>query len=149
MTACLYTGIVAGDLQSLVLGEQLGAGATRAVYQWLPDDSLVAKIEERQFDWHNIAELQVWQAVRFTNLAKWFAPCIEIAGNGSVLLQRRTQPIRRDELPAKVPAFFTDLKPSNWGLLDGRPVCHDYGLHLLMEKGMGQGARLAKAHWND
>jgi hypothetical protein len=27
-----------------------------------------------------------------------------------------------------VPSMFTDLKVQNWGMLNGRLVCHDYGL---------------------
>jgi hypothetical protein len=44
-----------------------------------------------------------------------------------------------------MPAFFTDLKRENFGLLLGRLVCHDYGVNLLMENGMTK--RMRKANW--
>ena len=143
----LFTGVVTGDFRDLVIGEQIGAGASREVYAWRPDDSLVVKVELDKFDWSNIKEWDVWTAIQHTKLAKWFAPCVEIAGNGAVMLQKRTEPARLSDLPDKIPAFFTDTKIANWGILDGQPVCHDYGLHLMLEKGMGQGSRLVKADW--
>lgn len=143
----IFSGVVAKDFRDLVIGKKLGSGASREVYEWRPDPKLVVKVELNKFDWSNIKEWDVWAAIEHTKLAQWFAPCAEIAGNGAVMLQYRTQPIRRSELPDKIPALFTDTKLANWGMLDGRPVCHDYGLHMLLEKGMGHGSRLVKADW--
>jgi hypothetical protein len=57
---------------------------------------------------------------------------------GAVLIQEYVP-----SLPAgkyKLPSFFTDLKPENYGLVVGAKksqiVCRDYGMHLLREKGM-------------
>lgn len=42
-----------------------------------------------------------------------------------------------------MPVFLTDFKPENFGLLNGRVVCHDYGNHLLHERGMSTAMRNA------
>jgi hypothetical protein len=39
---------------------------------------------------------------------------------------RRTTTIPYGQYPKEIPALFTDVKKSNWGMLDGKPVCHDY-----------------------
>lgn len=133
------------DFFGLFLGEEIGRGMSREVYAHALDPDLVLKIENEAGQFQNVFEWETWLRVRDTEHAKWFVPCEEISPSGCILIQRRTHPIRLDELPEKVPAFMTDLKPSNWGLLDGQPVCHDYGRHLLMEFGMGK--RMVKARW--
>ena len=45
-----------------------------------------------------------------------------------------------------MPSFFADLKRSNWGELDGRPVCHDYGVTQLGTYGLAE-AHLLEADW--
>lgn len=141
----VFGGVLPGDLWELAVGDCLGSGASRHVYVWRPDPTLVLKIETDRHSWSNIEEWEVWRTVAHTAHAKWFAPVIQIAGGGSMLLQRRTQPLRPDELPEKIPAYLTDTKSENFGLLDGRFVCHDYGLHLLRERGLTR--HMAKAEW--
>lgn len=136
---------VGKDLSRLAIGALIGTGAYRHVYEWLPDPSLVLKIENGAKSFANVIEDEVWNRVRDTEFARWFAPVVQISDCGSLILQKRTEPIRREELPELVPAFFTDLHIYNWGLLNGRPVCHDYGLNLLMERGMTK--RMRKAGW--
>ena len=63
---------------------------------------------------------------------QWLAPCVSISPCGSVLIQRRTLPVTKAQLPSKVPAWLTDFKLANWGMLDGKVVCHDYSNNLLM-----------------
>lgn len=136
---------VSRDLSRLVVGQLIGSGVFRQVFEWLPDQSLVVKVENGAQSFANVIESEVWSRVKDTKFARWFAPVIQISDNGSVILQARTEAIRQSELPDRVPAFFTDLHARNWGLLDGRPVCHDYGLNLLMENGMTQ--RMQKVNW--
>ena len=136
---------VAKDLSRLAVGDLLGAGQFREVFEWLPDPSMVVKIEDRAKSFSNVHEELVWQRVRGTEFAKWFAPVHAISDNGTVLLMERTGPLLPRELPKQVPAFFTDLKLSNWGRLNGRVVCHDYGIHLLIEKGLTK--RMRRADW--
>lgn len=136
---------VARDLSRLAIGKLIGRGQYREVYEWLPDPAMVAKIENGAKCFTNVLEEEVWGRVQRTEFAKWFAPVYEISDNGTVILQARTQPVTLRELPKLVPAFFTDLKPENWGRLGKRIVCHDYGIHRMLEKGMTR--RLRKADW--
>lgn len=142
-----FHSVVAKDVAALVLGDCLGYGETRAIYEHALDKSLVVKVENGATNFCNISEWQIWQAVKDTEFAKWFAPVVSIGPAGSVLTMRKCEPARREELPDKVPAFFTDLKPENFGRLDGRIVCLDYGYHRFFEFGMTK--RLRKADWDE
>lgn len=135
------------DLWSLVCGKKLGRGIGRTVYEYKPDPSLAIKIEDRASSFQNIAELEVWNAVAHTPWAKWFAPVVQISGAGTVLLMRRTSPLREKELPNRVPAFFTDLKRTNFGILDGRLVAHDYGTFPAVMLGAALNGKTRKAAW--
>ena len=138
---------IARELLSFLINEpMIGEGIYRCVYPWEPCNKHVVKIEPGS-TFNNVTEWNVWEAVRFTQHSKWFAPCMEISPNGKVLVQMRTKPITRARLPKYVPAYFTDLKLSNWGILHGRPVCHDYGCNLMLENGITN--RMRKANWRD
>lgn len=119
------------DFNSAMIGAQIGAGCYRQVYEFLPDPSLVVKFEiadSKQFC--NVSEWLIWQEIEFhPELHRWFAPCVSISPNGSVLLQKRTDPLAR--LPRKIPNLLADTKRDNWGKYRGRPVMHDYGNHAF------------------
>jgi hypothetical protein len=121
------------DLNDLFVGEQLGRGSYREVYACRTDLDLVIKIENHDNKaFCNIHEWAIWEEVRhLPKIARWFAPCIAISANGSVMLQRRTQPIVT--MPSRLPNWFADIKPANLGLLDGRVVAHDYGNHHVFD----------------
>jgi hypothetical protein len=138
------------ELFSLVCGKVLGEGVNRTVYEHALDPHLVIKLEHGAGNFSNVTEWQVWQAVEHTEHARWFAPCVGISPHGGVLVMRRTTPAARH--PEHIPSFFTDTKLRNYGVLTprdgekpGQFVCHDYGLHLMLEKGMT--GRLVKAKW--
>lgn len=135
---------IASDVCSMLLGDCMGYGTYRAVFEHAFDPELIVKVEPGARSFCNIYEHQVWERVKETRFSKWFAPVEHISPNGSVLVMRRTRAIRAEELPDRIPAFFTDIKPENWGLIDGRPVCHDYGNHLLIERGMTKATRVAQ-----
>lgn len=139
MTPFIHT-----ELKNLVLGKKLGTGAYRKVYAHRQDKSLVVKVEEGGRMFSNVVEWETWQYVQYTALAKWFAPCVDISPCGSILLMKRVEPARMSEMPKQVPAIFTDLKIENWGVLDGKVVCCDYGNLLLNIKG-----NLKKAEWRN
>lgn len=141
-----FSSVVAKDVSSLLLGRSLGYGSSRAIFEHATDPGLIVKIEDGAGSFHNIAEWQVWNSVKHTTLARWFAPVVHIASAGSVLVMKKCDELRTEELPAEVPAFFTDLKPENWGRYEGRAVCLDYGLHLLHERGMTK--RMRKVDWS-
>jgi hypothetical protein len=107
---------------------------------------MVIKFEVGSGDFNNVAEWDIWSNLKdHPKLGKWLAPCIAISPCGSILLQRYAGPLPDNKLPKKVPAFFTDIKSDNWGLINGRPVCRDYGHHRLYT--VGPSARLIKANW--
>jgi hypothetical protein len=131
----------------LLTGELLGSGVARKVYacELFPD--CVVKVEDGAGSYQNVLEWEIWKAVKDTKFARWFAPCRYIGPSGIILIMERTQPAQREQFPDKVPAFLTDLKRQNFGMLNGRLVAHDYGLNLLLEHGMT--SRLRRAQWWD
>ena len=138
---------VKNDFFRMLCGELLGTGSARSVYQSVLDDHLVFKFETKANSFQNVIEWETWERIKETEFAKWFAPCVAISPCGSVLIMQKTT--RSANHPDKVPGFFTDLKCANFGILVGKNagdfVCHDYGVHLLMEKGMTK--RLRTANW--
>lgn len=143
--------ITSRDAFTLLCDELLGRGQGREVYAVPFDRTLVVKLETvgKVQKFQNAAEWIVWESVQHdTRLARWFAPCVSISYSGLWLLQRRTSPVTlaelRKELP-QVPASFTDLKVGNWGRLNGRIVCHDYGTAMTTQNGVT--TRLKRAHW--
>lgn len=140
-----FNGATASDFFRLVCGNLIGKGLGREVFDCTLDPTKVLKVETGECSFQNIMEWQTWEAVKHTDLARWFAPCFSISACGIVLVQAKTS-LPRD-YPIKVPSFFTDIKKSNFGLYGGSFVAHDYGFHLLMEKGMSK--RMKKANWGD
>lgn len=116
------------DTFDLLVGERLGRGVGREVFACALSPELVLKFEVKGKSFQNALEWEVWQTFQYApKLAKWLAPCVAISACGSVLVQKRTYPLRESALPRSVPSWLSDLKPDNWGELDGLPVCHDYG----------------------
>jgi len=92
-----------------------------------------------------VMEWQVWDRVAWVEGIKdWFCPLVGISNCGTVLIQKKAIDLRKEELPERVPSFFTDLKTENWGMYNGKPVIRDYGTHLLMERGMTKAMKKAK-----
>lgn len=127
----------------MMCGAYIGGGAYRQVFRSRFNAEEVIKVEMEGGDFANIHEWEVWQQVqRAPSLAKWFAPCKFISPAGSVMIQAKTSPCSKKDLPKKVPGFITDLKVSNWGWYKDRVVCHDYGNILI-----GADKKLKKANW--
>jgi hypothetical protein len=122
MTEFLYN-----EARSILLGNRLGEGMSREVFELRTNPAYVIKIETRGQSFQNAAEWETWNWVNGGPLAKWFAPCEFISSCGVLLIQRKVAPLRDSELPARVPAFLCDLKIENFGLLNGKFVCCDYG----------------------
>lgn len=127
----------------LLCGKRLGAGVYREVYECLLLEDCVVKVESGSRNFSNQLEWEIWHEVKDTPFEKWFAPCVSISPNGSVLVQKRTS--RPLAFPDKVPAFFTDLKQENYGWFNGHLVAHDYGNNLLFQTGLTK--RMKKARW--
>jgi len=116
------------ELNDLFVGDLIGAGTYREVYAHALDPSLVVKVELRPRGFSNVAEWEVWQESEgYPDIRRWLAPCVAISFSGSVLVQRRTQPITR--LPKELPDFLCDIKRSNFGRIGRQVVAHDYGNH--------------------
>lgn len=127
----------------LFVAEQIGRGAYRSVYGVKHDPTLVLKIEYCGGSFHNITEWNVWEAVKDTPVSDWFAPCIEIDAWGSALFQRKVEVFEtekefRDAVNMTrggvIPSMFDDIRFNNFGLLDGRVVCMDYGLNHAFKR---------------
>lgn len=134
---------------NLLCGREIGVGMTRTVFECNVDKSLVVKVEKAEVRTHfqNLVEWLAWSRVAGTEFERWFAPVVAISPDGRCLLMKRVEHAPVHTLPKQVPAFFTDLKPSNYGFYEGRVVCCDYGSHLLHEEGMTK--RLKRAQWRD
>lgn len=142
----LYNPSLQHELAVSVTGALIGTGLTRHVYESAIDDGIVIKIEDQNKDrFQNIFEWQVWDMVKGTPHARWFAPCVWISQSGGILMQRRTT--MATKFPERMPAYLTDFKRYNYGMLKGRLVCHDYGSCLMLQEGMTN--RMKKAEWWD
>lgn len=113
---------------SVMLGAFIGEGVARKVYHCRLNDKYVCKLEEKGRSFQNVSEWETWNWVEGNKaLEPWFAPCLNISLTGVMLVQRYCEPLRNADLPKRLPEFLCDLKKENFGMLDGRVVCHDYG----------------------
>lgn len=141
--------LLSKELFDVFVGPKLGEGANRKVYECLIDPTVVIKIETWERSFSNIAEWETWQEVQWDDWhKKWFVPCVDISPCGKILIQKRAT-IYGNELglPKKVPAHFTDLHTSNWGVYQGKPVCVDYGATFITQRGLTK--RMKNAKWYD
>lgn len=137
------------DALTLLCGEYIGAGISRQVYVCAFNPEWVVKVEVGLGCYQNIKEWLVWKAIKeVKRMSDAFAPCHHISDSGTFMIQSRTRPLTLAELRKTMPrahACFTDFKVGNWGNLNGKIVCHDYGTCLITENGMT--ARTKKADW--
>lgn len=141
-----FITIMGKDLFNFITGKNLGEGIGRTVYECNLIKDTVIKIERSGFQ--NIREWEIWDEVKETKYAKWFAPCIYISPCGIYLIQKKTEKIPKSEYPEKVPAFLFDKKYDNYGIIKKgnkkQLVAHDYGTFSLTN---GYSNRLVKANW--
>lgn len=133
------------EYKSVLCADLIGKGSAREVYHLKTNADFVVKIETRIRSFQNIAEWEIWSFVQGGPLEKWFAPCQFISNAGTVLIQRKVTPLRECELPKKLPALLGDLKIENFGLLNGRFVCCDYGTGVHAIRTASR--RMIKADW--
>ena len=134
------------DLKNLLFGEALGVGIHRRVGVFMPDKTLVIKcaIECPNI---NALEMEVWDTVKDTSIAKWFAPCVAISDSNMFLLQKRAERRPKNEYPKQVPVFFGDCKYSNFGWLNRQFVCVDYAGYIATSMVHKWSGKLKKADW--
>ena len=139
--------IVSHEFINFFLGNFLGSGISRYVFENALDPTTVIKIDTSRYN-ANIAEFNVWQHVEYVeSINKWFAPVVKMSRCGRILIMKKCNPLTINRLPEKVPAFFTDIKVENFGIYKNHICCLDYASNLLMEKGMTNKLRIAK--WNN
>lgn len=122
---------VALDLVDCLLGEQLGAGVYRSVFVFNINPEKVIKVEPLNTQC-NVQEYLAWNQIQHLTgplewVKDWFAPVHWISPNGRVLCMARTDPYSTKKKPAEIPKFLWDVKEENFGWLNGKYVCHDYG----------------------
>ena len=98
---------------------------------------LVLKVDKNG-ESENKNEWRVWNQIKNTDKAAWFAPCVDLTKDGLIMV--RTYPLDRRGYPDEVPGFFGDIKYRNFGILNGIFVCHDYQYIL-------GGSGMKKAKW--
>lgn len=139
--------VVLKDWMMLALGQRLGSGVGRQVFVYELDPRLVIKVEDCGFQ--NIVEREIWLAIKESKFREWFAPVRNISPCGTVLLMERTLPAPRSKYPKKMPGFVSDLKYSNFGMLNGRLVCHDYGMLCNFLAAVPAKVAMRRAQWWD
>lgn len=122
------------DLITSLIGEKIGAGLYRSVYQHNWDKNWVIKIEPNSTDC-NVTEFMLWDEVQglcgdLEWVRNWFTPIYWMSPNGKILCMQKTTEYPKNkklERPREIPYFFSDVKWDNFGWLENRFVCHDYG----------------------
>lgn len=145
------------DLIRMFLGEKLGAGGSRSVYEFNPNpEKYVVKIEPLATE-SNANEFLIWAEVCGLMGSKswvkdWFAPVLWMSPDAKVLIMERTKQFKYDKngqsipdlRPSKVPDFFMDVKYDNFGYIGDRLVCHDYG---YINRFIHYNKKFRKADW--
>lgn len=132
---------------NLLCDELIYQGMSRAVWSSEVMPECVIKVEDRAGFFQNVVEWETWQRVKDTPMSRWFAACHWISPNGSILIMERTRLAGDGQYPDRMPAFLSDFKRRNYGMLGDLLVCHDYGTNLLFEHGMTK--RMVKANWTE
>ena len=133
------------DFVRLFLGKFLGSGVSREVYELAINRELVVKIE-RARGFQNVLEWRTWNDLKHTDYAQYLAPCEAISPCGTVLLMRRARPLPPEKENTPLPSFLSDFKHRNYGMLEGRVVCVDYGDTKAISMG-AEGSVLESPEW--
>lgn len=142
-----FGGLVTLDLQQLLLKEQIHAGISRRVFACGLNDDWVVKVEVNHSTFQNVIEYETWEYAKDGPVERWFAPCLWISPGGRVLIQKRAKALPDNfKLPPRMPSFFTDLKPDNFGLIGRRLVAVDYGYNRAIIAGLTKRTRAVA--WN-
>ena len=129
-----WSSVVKDDFIRLFCGELIAEGVARKVYEVVGNPKLVVKVETTQETFQNVTEWQLWNELQFTQYGIHLAPCRRISPCGLVLIQERTCELPDVLSLTNVPEWLGDVKEENFGILDGRLVCHDYALHNVIHQ---------------
>lgn len=133
------------EYKSVLCGDMIGRGIARSVYRMVGNYEYVVKVEGAGGSFQNIAEWEAWTWLSGGPYQKWLAPCERVSTCGAILIQRFAHPVARKHLPDKIPSILTDIKQENFGMIDGRVVCFDYGTILASLRKVP--SRMAKVKW--
>jgi len=125
------------DANAYFFGELIGEGDHRRVYAVKGTNDYVFKVAKPRSIWANFAEYDFWDAMKNTALEKYIAPCQSISPGGRILCMRRAARLARPcEVPKMLPRCFSDTHRGNIGILDGKAVVIDYGIHAARFHGI-------------
>lgn len=122
------------EFMQFMTGDQLGSGMSRTVFDHPHDRTKVIKMEDSITQFQNVREWEFWlDCAECPDVKRWLAPCYSISHSGTFLIMAKTTPLTAKQIPKTLPEFLTDHKAENFGMLDGKVVCHDYGriIHRL------------------
>lgn len=115
---------------NLLIGNYIGEGEYRTVYECCLRDDLVAKIEkpEKRHAFANVHEFSIWQEYKEIEAVRmWLAPIYIMSDCAQILLQSKVSSVPVDFVwPDKLPSFLGDIKRENFGWFENRLVCIDY-----------------------
>lgn len=124
------TAPMAKEILEAVVGPMIANGTSRSVFSCKYDSNVVLKFQ-KSYGQQNAMEAHVWERYRNDpRVSRWLAPIYSRSSNNRVIVQARTMPLV--SRPRKLPAFLNDHKVQNYGILNGRVVCHDYGIISLV-----------------
>lgn len=120
-------------IMDMVIGEYIGSGSFRDVYGHATNPNWVVKIQRNPGEFSNVIEYEIWSTVAYSEEhKKWFAPIHWMSDNGKVIIQERVRPITDiNEVPDKIPHYFTDIKKENFGFIGNQLVAVDYDYSLI------------------
>lgn len=109
-----------------VLGNYLGEGKTRIVYDYLPDPSYVVKLNKSETVDTNRLEYQTYLYFKKYNLDYLLCPCQY--KNDFFLMKKAQKPVTGRY---NVPCYFS-TKDYNWGMIEDRLVRIDYAWNIIL-----------------
>jgi hypothetical protein len=144
-------------LKLLICDNPIAYGSSRTVYECFLVEGCVVKIQNEIYRFDNVIEWELWLTIKGTSFDCWFARARYISQDGRLLIMEKTRRPGKGEWPPKIPAFFTDIKRENFGIVSRKNeetgqmedffVCHDYAMHLMLEKGMTK--RMQDVKWDE
>ena len=133
------------ELFKLLVDKKIGTGVYRTVYSLKFSDTKVIKVaNDEQGEVENAREAVLWEDLKqyYPKISKWFAQVYMYSNTGKYLIQEKVIFPDKKKYPKKLPSFFSDTKYSNFGLLNGRWVCVDFGCFNIRHSD-----RLKKVNW--
>lgn len=130
---------------NFLTGKELGSGVYRTVYELRFSPDKVFKVANNiDGEVENARESILWTDIEdcYPKLKKWFAPCYGYSETGKYLIQDKVEFPDKKKYPKELPAFFSDTKYKNFGLLKGKFVCIDYGCFNIRHS-----EKLKKVSW--